>query len=64
MIELKNSINRKETPENENPEKIVNIIEKTLNFNNQQKGKGRSRMLALRPSDLAHIDHVAKISKR
>ena len=64
MIELKNSINRKEIPENENPEKIVNIVKKTLNFNNQQKGKGRSRMLALRPSDLARIDHVAKISNR
>ena len=30
-----------------------------FSFNNQQKGKGRSRMLASRPSDLAR---VAKVS--
>ena len=45
LIELRNSINSKEIPENENPKKIVNIVEKILNFNKQQKGKGR-------PSDL------------
>ena len=41
--------------------KIVNIVEKILNFNNQQKGKGRSHMLASRPSNLAC---VAKVSER
>ena len=34
LIKLKNSINRKEIPENENPEKIY-IVQKILNFNNQ-----------------------------
>ena len=41
--------------------KIVNIVEKILNFNNQQKGKERSHMLASRPSNLAC---VAKVSER
>ena len=39
-------MNRKIIPENENHEKIVSFVEKNLNFNNQQKGKGRSHMLA------------------
>ena len=30
MIDLRNDINRKEIPENENPKKLVNIIEKVL----------------------------------
>ena len=49
IIELRNSINSKEIPENENPKKVVNIVEKIFNFNKQQKSKGN-------PSDLAkHI---------
>ena len=64
MIELKNSINRKEIPENKNPEKIVNIVEKIFNINNQQEGKGRFRMLASPPSGLAGIDCVAKVFHR
>ena len=36
MIELKKDSNRKRNPKNENPEKIINIAEKILNFNNQQ----------------------------
>ena len=39
--------------------KIVNIVEKILNFNNQQKGKGRPPMLASRPLDSSR---VAKVS--
>ena len=70
MTELENSINKKEIPENENPEKIVKTVKKILNFNNQQKGKGRSRMLARvakisyrsHPSELARITRVAKVS--
>ena len=58
MIELKKYINSKKIPEYENPEKIVNVVEKIFNFNNQQKGKGRSRMLTFRPSDLAHVAKV------
>ena len=37
LINLRNSINSKETPENENPKKIGNIVEKILE---QQKCKG------------------------
>ena len=33
LIELRNSINSKEIPENENPKKVVNIVEKINNFN-------------------------------
>ena len=40
MIDLRSSINSKEIPENENPKKVVNIVEKILDFNKQQKGKG------------------------
>ena len=40
MINLRNSINSKQIPENKNPKKIVNIVEKILDFNKQQKGKG------------------------
>ena len=53
---------KKKIFENENPEKIVNTVEKILNFDNQQKGKGRSRMLASRPSDLVHIAKVSDYS--
>ena len=37
LIDLRNAINRKEIPENENPNKIVNTVEKILDFNKQQK---------------------------
>ena len=40
MIELRNSINSKEVPENENPKKVFNIVEKIIDFNKTQKGKG------------------------
>ena len=40
MIDLRNVIIKKEIPENENPNKIVDIVEKLLDFNKQQKGKG------------------------
>ena len=40
---LRKNINRKKISENQNPEKIVNIIEKIVNFSNQQKTKERSR---------------------
>ena len=54
LIDLRNDINSKEIPENENPKKVANIAEKILDFNKQQKFKGL-------PSDLAR---VAKISDR
>ena len=30
LIDLRNNINRKEIPENENPKKVANIVEKIL----------------------------------
>ena len=39
LIKLMEDINIKEIPENENPKKVVSIVEKTLNFNEQQTGK-------------------------
>ena len=42
MIDLINAIIRKEIPQNENPNKIVNIVEiveKILDFDKQKKGK-------------------------
>ena len=35
-----NAVNKKVILENENPNKIVNIVEKIFGFNKQQKGKG------------------------
>ena len=40
LIALRNAIIKKEFPENKNPNKIVEIVEKILDFNKQQKGKG------------------------
>ena len=59
-IDLRNNINRKEVPENGNPEKIANIVEKILDFNNQRKGKGikiltPEQMLQRLPIALAQV---------
>ena len=35
MIHLRNTVNRKEISENQNPNKILDIVEKLLNFNKQ-----------------------------
>ena len=40
LIDIKRDINTNKIPKNKNPNKIVNIIEKILNFNKQQKVKG------------------------
>ena len=40
MIDLRNTIIKKEVPENENPNKIVDIVKNILEFIKQQKGKG------------------------
>ena len=40
LIDLRNDINRREIPENENPKIVIEIVEKILDFNKQQKGKG------------------------
>ena len=39
LINLRNSFNRKEIPENENHKNIVNILGTILDFNKQQKSK-------------------------
>ena len=59
-IDLRNNINRKEVPENGNPKKIANIVEKILDFNNQRKGKGikiltPEQMLQRLPIALAQV---------
>ena len=51
LINLINVINKKEIPENENPTKVVNIVEKILDFYKQQKGKEL-------PSDLTCVTKV------
>ena len=38
--ELRNAVLRKGIPVNKNANKIIGIVEKILNFNNQRKGKG------------------------
>ena len=40
MIGLRNAINKKEICEHKNPNKLVNIVQKILDFNKRQKGKG------------------------
>ena len=58
MIDLRNCITTGAIPENENPNKIVDIIEKFLDFNKQQKGKGlllgfyRSQLKILSPKKM------------
>ena len=54
LIELMKGINTKKIPKNQNPNKIVDIVEKIVKFKKQQKGKGFS-------SVLAHIPRVAKV---
>ena len=39
LIELMEDINKKEITEIENQNKVTNIVEKMLNFNEQQKGR-------------------------
>ena len=40
LIDLRNTLIKKEIPENENLNKIADIVEKTIDFNKQQKCKG------------------------
>ena len=39
LMELRNDANRKQNPEKENPVKIIDIVEKILEFSKQQKDK-------------------------
>ena len=40
LIKLMKDINIKETPQKDNPKKVLNIVEKIFNFDKQQKPKG------------------------
>ena len=40
LCDLRDAFNDKEIFENENPDKVIHIVEEILNFNKQQKGKG------------------------
>ena len=60
MIDLRNDINRKDIPENENLKKVVDIVEKIIDCNKQQKGKGikiltPKQMLRRLPVALAQV---------
>ena len=60
LIDLRNAIIRKDIPANENPNKIVHIVEKILDFNKQQKDKGikiltPKQMLQRLPIALAQV---------
>ena len=39
LIDLKNDINKKTFPENENPDKVIDIAEESFDFSYHQKGK-------------------------
>ena len=40
LIDLRNAVIRGKIPINENPDKVIDIVEEILNFNKRQKGKG------------------------
>ena len=60
LIELMEDINKKEIPEIENPNKVTNIVEKILNFNEQQKGR---RLKILTPKQMLQRLLIALASK-
>ena len=57
MNEWRNAIIGKEIPENENQNKIIGIVDKIHDFNNQQKGKGLER----NASKITNISCTSKI---
>ena len=68
FIKLMGDINIKEILENENPKKVVNIVEKTLNFNEQQKSRGLKiltpkKMLQRLPIALQQVKVVNIVGK-
>ena len=60
LIKLMEDINKKEIPEIENPNKVTNIVEKILNFNEQQKGR---RLKILTPNQMLQRLLIALASK-
>ena len=65
MIDLRNPIIIGAIPENENPNKIVNIVEKPLDVNKKQKGKRlaldfyRSQLKILSPKQMLQRLQIA-----
>ena len=60
MIDIRNAIIRKQIPENENPNKTVDIVVTTLDFNKQPKDKEikiltSKQMLQRLPVELAQL---------
>ena len=60
MIGIRHAIIRKQIPENENPNKIVDIVVTTLDFNKQPKDKEikiltSKQMLQRLPVELAQL---------
>ena len=60
MINLRNVVNKKEIPEKEKPDVVINIAEKILEFNKQQKGSGLKMLtpkqtLQILPITLAQV---------
>ena len=47
MINLRNGVNKEKIPENENPDKVMDIVQEILNFNKQQEGS-RIKILTLK----------------
>ena len=44
MTDLRNTVNRKEIPEDENLDKVTNIVETIFHYNKQEKGQGRKML--------------------
>ena len=62
LIDLRNFNNSKEIPKDENPKKVVNIVEKILNFNKLQKIKGHNSDIAKRIKILFSKQMLQKLS--
>ena len=63
LIDLRNAIIKSEIPENKNPNKKLDTVEKIHDFNKQQKAKESVSMFASRPSDLASVVRVVRVAK-
>ena len=62
LIDLRNFNNSKEIPKDENPKKIVNIVEKMINFNKLQKIKGHNSDIAKRIKILTSKQMLQRLS--
>ena len=60
LIDWRNALNKKEIPKKENPDEVIYIVEKILEFNKQQEGRGfkiltPKQMFQRLPIVLAHV---------